>query len=43
MGPSLRVTVEADGCGDATNGARTVLTPPVLAGQLRVALGHDTL
>jgi hypothetical protein len=41
-GTSLRVTVEADGCGDATNGARTVLTPPVLAGQLRGALGHDT-
>jgi hypothetical protein len=42
-GTSFRVTVESDGCGDATNGARTVLTPPVLAGQLGVALGHDTL
>jgi hypothetical protein len=40
-GTSLHVIVEAGGCGDATNGARTVLTPPVLASQLRGALGHD--
>ena len=40
---SFRVTVDAGGCGYATNGARTVLTPPLLAGQLRLALGHDTL
>jgi hypothetical protein len=41
-GTRLRVTVQAQGCGYATNGARTVLTPPLLSDQLRVALGHDT-
>jgi hypothetical protein len=38
----LRLKVEAQGCGYATNGARTVLTPPLLSDELRVVLGHDT-